>query len=111
MVRFRGDAQAELDRVARTFWLPTVQALARTPSGRVVVLTAGTSDLPVAQEAVVTARALLDGYRVEAGQLPSLDVNCFAAAAGAWLNYARGQIYMALEARSDEKTPVPGPRH
>jgi pyridinium-3,5-biscarboxylic acid mononucleotide synthase len=44
------------DRLARTFWLP-----ARPPSpsaGQVVVITAGTSDLPVAQEAVVTARAL-----------------------------------------------------
>ncbi|MGH7173709.1 MAG: nickel pincer cofactor biosynthesis protein LarB [Gemmataceae bacterium] len=48
--------QAEQDRVARTFWLPS--ATPRTMSGRVVVLTAGTSDLPVAQEAVVTARAL-----------------------------------------------------
>lgn len=48
--------QAEQDRVARTFWLPTGERPA--PSGRVFVLTAGTSDLPVAQEAVVTARAL-----------------------------------------------------
>ena len=31
---------------------------ARTPAGRALVLTAGTSDLPVGQEAVVTARAL-----------------------------------------------------
>jgi NCAIR mutase (PurE)-related protein len=50
--------QAEQDRTARTFWLPTSATAARTPAGRVVVLTAGTSDLPVAQEAVVTARAL-----------------------------------------------------
>src|SRR5688572_22610694 len=49
--------QAEQDRVARTFWLPAAGA-ARTPTGRVIVLTAGTSDLPVAQEAAVTARAL-----------------------------------------------------
>ncbi len=48
--------QAEQDRVARTFWFPT--AGARTKIGQVVVLTAGTSDLPVAQEAVVTAQAL-----------------------------------------------------
>jgi NCAIR mutase (PurE)-related protein len=44
------------DRIARTFWLP------RKPPepgrGRVVVITAGTSDLPVAREAVVTAQAL-----------------------------------------------------
>src|SRR4051794_4454434 len=48
--------EAEQDRLARTFWLPT--GAARAPAGKVVVLTAGTSDLPVAQEAVVTARAL-----------------------------------------------------
>jgi NCAIR mutase (PurE)-related protein len=50
--------QAEQDRVARTFWLPTDETCQRTPAGRIVVLTAGTSDLPVAQEAVVTARAM-----------------------------------------------------
>ncbi len=48
--------QAEQDRVGRTFWLPVSGA--RTKLGTVVVLTAGTSDLPVAQEAVVTAQAL-----------------------------------------------------
>jgi NCAIR mutase (PurE)-related protein len=48
--------QAQQDRVARTFWLP---AGAPGPTaGRVVVITAGTSDLPVAREAVVTAQAL-----------------------------------------------------
>jgi NCAIR mutase (PurE)-related protein len=49
--------QADQDRTARTFWLPVP---GKTPerSGTVVVLTAGTSDLPVAQEAVVTAQAL-----------------------------------------------------
>jgi pyridinium-3,5-biscarboxylic acid mononucleotide synthase len=52
---------AEQDRVARTFWLPA--AGSRQPAGTVLVLTAGTSDLPVAQEAVVTARAL--GCHVE----------------------------------------------
>jgi NCAIR mutase (PurE)-related protein len=50
--------QAEQDRVARTFWLPVPSATFRVTIGRVVVLTAGTSDLPVAQEAVNTARAL-----------------------------------------------------
>jgi NCAIR mutase (PurE)-related protein len=50
--------QAEHDRVARTFWLPAPSATPRQVSGRVVILTAGTSDLPVAQEAAVTARAL-----------------------------------------------------
>ena len=49
---------AELDRVARTFWLPAAARATQAPVGRVVVLTAGTSDLPVAQEAVVTAKAL-----------------------------------------------------
>lgn len=47
---------AQQDRVARTFWLP-----ARTPDpalGRVMILTAGTTDLPVAREALVTAQAL-----------------------------------------------------
>jgi pyridinium-3,5-biscarboxylic acid mononucleotide synthase len=50
--------QAKQDRVARTFWLPTAATAAKAPLGRVIILTAGTSDLPVAQEAVVTARAL-----------------------------------------------------
>jgi hypothetical protein len=47
--------QGQQDRVARTFWLPV-----NPPplAGRVVVITAGTSDLPVAKEAVVTAQAL-----------------------------------------------------
>ncbi|HLN28569.1 MAG TPA: nickel pincer cofactor biosynthesis protein LarB [Gemmataceae bacterium] len=44
------------DRLGRTFWLPT--APAKSITGQVIVLTAGTADLPVAQEAVVTARAL-----------------------------------------------------
>ena len=48
--------QAEQDRVARTFWLRVTEPT--TPRGRVVVVTAGTSDLPVAQEAAVTARCL-----------------------------------------------------
>src|SRR5206468_10108073 len=50
--------QGEQDRTARTFWLPAPKQTPAAPQGRVVVLTAGTSDLPVAQEAVVTARAL-----------------------------------------------------
>ena len=48
---------ADQDRVGRTFWLPATTAT-REPAGKVLVITAGTSDLPVAQEAVVTARAL-----------------------------------------------------
>jgi NCAIR mutase (PurE)-related protein len=46
---------AQHDRIARTFWLP-----AGTPQasiGRVMIITAGTSDLPVAREALVTAQA------------------------------------------------------
>ncbi len=54
-VRF---SQAEQDRVGRTFWLPVAGRATQAAVGRVVVLTAGTSDLPVAQEAVVTAKAL-----------------------------------------------------
>ena len=48
---------AEQDRLARTFWLP---APGERPAakGHVLVVTAGTGDLPVAQEAVVTARAI-----------------------------------------------------
>jgi len=50
-------AQAEQDRLARTFWLPA--AGERPPLvGNVLVVTAGTGDLPVAQEAVVTARVM-----------------------------------------------------
>jgi NCAIR mutase (PurE)-related protein len=53
---------AEQDRLARTFWLPA-PGERPTPKGRLLVITAGTGDLPVAQEAVVTARAL--GSEVE----------------------------------------------
>jgi len=54
--------KAEQDRLARTFWHPAPGE--RTPAkGRVLVITAGTGDLPVAQEAVVTARAI--GCQVE----------------------------------------------
>ncbi len=48
--------KAQQDRVARTFFLPSQPQ--QPPRGRVVVLTAGTSDLPVAREAVVTIEAL-----------------------------------------------------
>jgi NCAIR mutase (PurE)-related protein len=51
--------QATQDRLARTFWLPASPPVEKRPLvGKVMVLTAGTSDLPVAQEAVVTAQAL-----------------------------------------------------
>jgi NCAIR mutase (PurE)-related protein len=48
---------AVLDRLARTFWLP-VPGDRPTTKGHVLVITAGTGDLPVAQEAVVTAGAI-----------------------------------------------------
>ena len=53
---------AEIDSLARTFWLPSPGWTA-PDRGDVVVLTAGTSDLPVAQEAVNTARVM--GAKVE----------------------------------------------
>jgi NCAIR mutase (PurE)-related protein len=56
--------EAEQDRTARTFWLPAAADCPRAPVGRVLVLTAGTSDLPVAQEAAVTVRALGAGVEV-----------------------------------------------
>jgi hypothetical protein len=47
---------AKQDRIARTFWLPKNSS---TPLvGKVVVATAGTSDLPVAREAAVTIEAM-----------------------------------------------------
>jgi NCAIR mutase (PurE)-related protein len=48
--------KAEQDRLARTFYLAGKDPLA--PVGQVLVLTAGTGDLPVAREAVVTAQAM-----------------------------------------------------
>lgn len=49
--------QAEQDRLARTFWLPKS---GERPAlvGKVIVVTAGTSDLPVAREALVTAQVM-----------------------------------------------------
>jgi len=55
--------QAEQDLLARTLWLPT-PGKRPPPAGSVVVVTAGTGDLPVAQEAVVTARALGAGVEL-----------------------------------------------
>ena len=54
--------QAEQDRLGRTFWLPAPGERPQ-PVGRVLVITAGTGDLPVAQEAVVTVKAI--GCNVE----------------------------------------------
>src|SRR6185437_5049604 len=55
--------QAEQDRLARTFWLPATSTRP-APAGRVLVITAGTSDLPVAQEAVVTAKVMGAGVEL-----------------------------------------------
>jgi NCAIR mutase (PurE)-related protein len=54
--------QAEQDRLARTFWLPARGERA-APAGHVCVVTAGTSDLKVAREALVTAQVM--GANVE----------------------------------------------
>jgi len=48
---------ATQDRLARTFWM-TVATDRVTPVGMVQIVTAGTGDLPVAQEALVTARVM-----------------------------------------------------
>jgi NCAIR mutase (PurE)-related protein len=56
---------ADQDRLARTFWLPT-PGVRPEPVGRVLVITAGTGDLPVAQEAVVTAKAIGCGVELVA---------------------------------------------
>src|SRR5262245_35826777 len=48
--------RAEQDPVGRTFWLPA--APPPPPIGKVMVITAGTTDLPVAREAAVTIKAL-----------------------------------------------------
>lgn len=54
---------AEQDRIGRTFWLPAAGHVPQAPVGSVMIVTAGTADLPVAHEAVATARAM--GCRVE----------------------------------------------
>ena len=56
--------QADYDQVARTVVILPEGAVPPKPRGQVTVISAGTSDLPVAQEAVVTARAM--GARVDA---------------------------------------------
>jgi NCAIR mutase (PurE)-related protein len=55
--------RAEVNELGRTVFLPPDPEPAPTGRGTVLVVTAGTSDLPVAEEAAVTARAL--GNRVE----------------------------------------------
>src|SRR5437667_279286 len=55
--------RAEANELGRTVYLPPDPEPAATGRGTVLIVTAGTSDLPVAEEAAVTARAL--GNRVE----------------------------------------------
>jgi pyridinium-3,5-biscarboxylic acid mononucleotide synthase len=50
--------RAEVSELGRTVYLPPDPETAPTGRGTVLVCTAGTSDLPVAEEAAVTARAL-----------------------------------------------------
>src|SRR5262249_58859559 len=52
--------RAEVNALGRTVYLPPHPEPAPTGRGTVLVCTAGTSDLPVAEEAAVTARALRD---------------------------------------------------
>jgi hypothetical protein len=47
----------ELNELGRTAYLAPAQAVERRRRGTVLIVTAGTSDLPVAEEAAVTARA------------------------------------------------------
>jgi pyridinium-3,5-biscarboxylic acid mononucleotide synthase len=51
-------ARAEVNELGRTVYLPPSPEPPPTGRGTVLVVTAGTSDLPVAEEAAVTARAL-----------------------------------------------------
>ncbi len=50
--------RAEVNQLGRTVYLPPDPEPPPTGRGTVLVVTAGTSDLPVAEEAAVTARAL-----------------------------------------------------
>ena len=49
--------RAEINELGRTVYLPGVPEPEPTGRGTVLIVTAGTSDLPVAEEAAVTARA------------------------------------------------------
>lgn len=50
--------RAEINQLGRTVYMPPDPEPAPTGRGTVLIVTAGTSDLPVAEEAAVTARAL-----------------------------------------------------
>jgi NCAIR mutase (PurE)-related protein len=47
----------EINQLGRTAWLPATNPARRNARGTVLIVTAGTSDLPVAEEAAVTAAA------------------------------------------------------
>jgi NCAIR mutase (PurE)-related protein len=49
--------QIQINVMGRTAWLPASNAAERRARGTVLIVTAGTSDLPVAEEAAVTAAA------------------------------------------------------
>ena len=55
---FQAFPSAEYNRLARAVHLPPAEPTKRSPRGTVLVVCAGTSDLPVAEEAAITARAL-----------------------------------------------------
>ncbi|KLU58944.1 AIR carboxylase [Peptococcaceae bacterium CEB3] len=59
LARFPG---AQYDSLAHCLWLRPFSESART-SGRILVMTAGTADMPVAQEAVITARFMGHGVQ------------------------------------------------
>ncbi|UCF18419.1 MAG: nickel pincer cofactor biosynthesis protein LarB [Gemmatimonadota bacterium] len=48
----------EINDLARTAYLPPAEPIAAAVRGNVLIVTAGTSDLPVAEEAAVAARAM-----------------------------------------------------
>jgi len=49
------------------------------------------------------ARALVDGYRAQAGALPRLDLDTFRGTATGLLNYVAGQVDLALNASGAEE--------
>jgi Ser/Thr protein kinase RdoA (MazF antagonist) len=49
------------------------------------------------------ARALVEGYRAQAGQVPPLDMTAFSGAATSMANYVHGEISRALDAADDEE--------
>lgn len=52
---------------------------------------------------VTGARALVDGYRAQAGQLPPLDITAFSGAASSMGNYVYEEVRLALDATDAEQ--------